>query len=766
MHSTHGADPDRTAISICRARLFFSAGLAAMLSATAFAASSPAPAAPAHEGRITVWAMGAEGKLIRKLADMFEAENPGAKVLTQAIPWDAAHEKLVTAIVGGMAPDVSQMGSTWMPEFQGIDALARLDDFAALSKPAAPANFFSGSLTPTCYNGRRYGIPWYVDTRVMFYRTDLAAQAGFSSFPTTWEGFLKLSRELVRRNSRPGDPKYAFSLPTNDWQFLLMFLWQNGGELLPQGRQGPVFASGGLEGALSYLKTFFDEKLAPLEPSRNSDPLVAFETGYFPIFLAAPWMIYELERSKPQLAGKWATARLPGKKASISFIGGSDLVIFNQSKNKALAWKFVEFLSRPDIQVRWYEISKDLPAVKAAWKHPSLNSNPLLAPFKAHLDSAKSPPPVPEWESMANALNESMEEVMFGKTSVEEARAKLSERIRGLLNQSAPKQSVFFRLAVTALLFLLPVLLVAAYFAAGSAPLSRKKKPQYAAFAFLLPSLSILAVFLFLPVVASFAASLTNWNLSGLNDLSRVAYVGFANYIRLFQDPVFLIGLRNTLIFAFIGVPLSVSLSLFMALCVNRRFLRWKAAFRIGYFIPVITTMVAVAIIWRWLYNPVFGVFNLALAKLHLPMQNWLTDPRLALPSLILMALWKGFGYNTIIFVAALQSIPESLYESIEIDGANTRQRFWYLTLPMLQRTTFFIVIMTTIGYFQFFAEPYIMTGGGPLNATMSVVLYMYQHGFKFYNLGYSSAMAYVLFACIFTLTLLQRRLQRSLEGE
>lgn len=202
-----------------------------------------------------------------------------------------------------------------------------------------------------------------------------------------------------------------------------------------------------------------------------------------------------------------------------------------------------------------------------------------------------------------------------------------------------------------------------------------------------------------------------------------------------------------------------------MALVLNRGFIRFKALFRIGFFIPCITTMVAVAVIWRWLYNPEFGLLNLGLKFLGLAGRNWLADEWLALPSLIVMAVWKGFGYNMIIFIAALQSIPECLYESAEIDGANDRQQFWHITLPMLRQTTFFVVIMTTIGYVQFFAEPYIMTGGGPLNQTMSVVLYMYQHGFKFYNLGYASSIAYVLFALIFFFTLLQNQLSKRFTG-
>ncbi|OGK06441.1 MAG: sugar ABC transporter permease [Candidatus Riflebacteria bacterium GWC2_50_8] len=292
---------------------------------------------------------------------------------------------------------------------------------------------------------------------------------------------------------------------------------------------------------------------------------------------------------------------------------------------------------------------------------------------------------------------------------------------------------------------------------------NRRFQPE--ALVFVLPAVILLVTFLFLPIVASWFASFTNWNIYGISDPSNVVWVGFDNYRQLLADPVFWISLRNSLLFTVIGVPLNLTCSLLMALLLNREFIRFKALFRIGFFIPCITTMVAVAVIWRWLYNPEFGLLNMALGWLGISGQNWLANQWLALPSLIVMAVWKGFGYNMIIFIAALQSIPDTLYESAEIDGANDRQQFWHITLPMLRQTTFFVMIMTSIGFLQFFAEPYIMTGGGPLNQTMSVVLYMYNHGFKFYNLGYASSIAYVLFALILMFTLVQSIVKSRLEG-
>ncbi len=724
------------------------------------AQSSPRPVT------ITVWAMSAEGNLIRRMADRFEAENPGIKVFTQAIPWEAAHEKLVTSVVADMAPDITQMGTTWMPEFQKMGVLAPVDPETARDPVFSPSRFFPGALTSTMFSGLRYGIPWYVDTRVIYYRRDLVAEAGYPKFPSSWEQFHRLCVELVRRNSRPGRPTFAFTLPNNDWQVLLMFLWQNGGEMFPHGASGDAFAPGGLEGALSYLKSFFDEKLSPKDSDRDNNSvnlLSLFETGYLPIFISGPWMISEIQKNMPQMAGKWATATLPASQASISFIGGSNLVLFKQSRHKVEAWKFIRFMSLPENQLRWYEISKDLPAVKAAWKTPALASDPLLLPFKIQLENAKSPPPIAEWEEVAEVLSRVMEQVLYGRIPVGEARQAFTTQIRRVLDKPSASQSGLFRLLVTIGLVVASMIPLFLYFGGGVKSKVSEKFPTVPVW-FLLPAMCVLIVFLFLPVLATFIASLTNLNLSGLNNFRLVSYIGFENYLRLFKDPVFRMSLRNTLLFACLGVPLNVGLSLFMALVLRRKFLRWKPFFRIAYFIPVITTMVAVAMIWRWLYNPVYGLLNIVLAKLSLAPQAWLTNPHLALPSLILMALWKGFGYNTIIFFAALQAIPNALYESIEIDGATSWQQFRYVTLPMLRRAMFFVIIMTSIGYLQFFAEPYIMTAGGPLYSTMSVVLWMYLQGFKFYNIGYASAMAYVLFLIIFLLTFVQRKIHARIE--
>ncbi len=281
------------------------------------------------------------------------------------------------------------------------------------------------------------------------------------------------------------------------------------------------------------------------------------------------------------------------------------------------------------------------------------------------------------------------------------------------------------------------------------------------AYWFIAPALTLIAVFFFLPVVGALLLSFTDFDIYALGNLDNLRFVGLANYGRLLQDPLFWTALRNTLYFVLVGGPLSVGVSLLAALLLNSRLLRWQGFFRAALFLPVVTTLVAVAVVWRYLYQPRYGLLNYGLSRLGIAPIDWLGDPAWAMPAIILLAVWKNFGFNMIIFIAGLQSIPAPLYEAARIDGAGAWQQFRYLTLPMLAPTFVFVTVITMIGYFQLFAEPYVMTQGGPSNRTLSVVLLMYREGFRWWNMGYAAAVAFVLFAIILMATLIQLRLRR-----
>ncbi|RAN75695.1 sugar ABC transporter permease [Bacillus sp. SRB_336] len=282
-----------------------------------------------------------------------------------------------------------------------------------------------------------------------------------------------------------------------------------------------------------------------------------------------------------------------------------------------------------------------------------------------------------------------------------------------------------------------------------------------AAWLFLAPALLVLGVFFLLPVIGALGLSLTDYDLYALADIRNLRFVALQNYWALLQRPLFWSAFGHTAYFVAVGVPLSMGASLGAALLLNSPLARCKPFFRTALFAPVVTTVVATAVIWRYLFNTRYGWMNHLLGGLGIQPVDWLGDPHWAMPTIILFAVWKNFGYNMIIFLAGLQAVPPDLYEAARIDGASAWRQFRHITLPMLKPTVLMVAILTVSGYFQLFAEPYVMTEGGPLQSTVSVLYLMYDEGFKWWNLGSASAVAFLLFLIMFAVTTLMLKLAR-----
>lgn len=298
---------------------------------------------------------------------------------------------------------------------------------------------------------------------------------------------------------------------------------------------------------------------------------------------------------------------------------------------------------------------------------------------------------------------------------------------------------------------------------------ARRASPKFgtgyhnlAGWLFALPWTVIFLVFLAFPIVASLILSFTDFGLANLADPLNLHFIGFQNYVKLAQDQTFLTTALNTLYVVVIGVPLNVGLALLIAIGVNRGIGYVKAIFRLGYYLPVVTSIVAIGVVWRFLLAPDAGLINNLLRLIGIHGPDWLGNPVTAMPSIIAVVVWRNVGYAMVIFLAGLQGIDKTLYEASQIDGAGAFARFRYVTIPMLRPVLLFVTVITSIGFLQVFQEPFVMTQGGPLNKTLTVSYYLYQQGFNFFNLGYASAMAYVLFLAIVILTLIQFRLLRS----
>ncbi len=280
-------------------------------------------------------------------------------------------------------------------------------------------------------------------------------------------------------------------------------------------------------------------------------------------------------------------------------------------------------------------------------------------------------------------------------------------------------------------------------------------RPNLAGWIFAGPALIVIGVFFGIPVFAALLLSLTDFDLYALADMNNLRFVALGNYAELLRTPMFWKSLTNTTYFVAVGVPLSIAVSLGTAMLLNARVARFKALFRTALFAPVVTTLVAVAVIWRYLFHTTYGLVNWALGHLDIAPVDWLGDPAWAMPTIMLFAVWKNFGYNMVIFLAGLQAIPQDLYEAARIDGASKWRQFLHITLPMLGPVLLVVGVITISGYFQLFAEPYVMTRGDPLQSTVSVLYFMYEEGFKWWNLGRASAVAFMLFLIILAITTL-----------
>ena len=383
------------------------------------------------------WAIGSEIEKIGDLLAEFERENPDIDLRVQQIPWLAAHEKLLTAFAGDATPDVCQLGNTWIPEFAALDALEPLDERISASKFVKSADYFPGLWQTNQVDGRTYGIPWYADTRLLFYRKDLLKRAGWDEPPKTWDEWLAAMRDVKGKVNPDG---YAILMPTNEWEHLTILGLQTGTEMLrDDGRYGN-FKSPEFRRALEFYGQLFAEGLAPpVMNTQISNYWEEFGRGYFAMYITGPWNIGEFRRRLPaELQDDWATAPLPrpaGSEASISQAGGSGLVVFRQSENKDAAWRLVEFLSRPESLVEFYKLTGNLPPRESAWKLGRLEDDPPVRAFHTQLQHVRPLPRVPEWEQITTQIMQAGQAVVGGRRSVDKALEQLDRSVNAMLEK-------------------------------------------------------------------------------------------------------------------------------------------------------------------------------------------------------------------------------------------------------------------------------------------------------------------------------------------
>ena len=378
-------------------------------------------------GTVTFWAMGREGEVVAELLAEYERAHPGIHVEVQRLPWSAAHEKLLTAFAGGSTPDLCQLGNTWLAEFVALGALTPLDAYVANTATVDTADYFPGIWATNRVDGKLYGMPWYVDTRLLFYRRDLLAQAGFDAPPRTWAEWTTML-EAIKQRRAPG--RYGILLPPNEFEPLVALALQQDEPLLRDDDRYGNFQSAGFTRALDFYAGMYKNGYTPPSAADTSNVWNEFGQGHFVFYISGPWNIGEFKRRLPsELQDAWMTAPLPGANGpGASIAGGSSLVMFKRSRNAAVAWQLIEYLSRPDVQRRFHALTGDLPPRRSAWNQGALVDDVHARAFREQLERVKPTPQVPEWERIANEIRLVTERVAHGDLTVAQGEAELNAR--------------------------------------------------------------------------------------------------------------------------------------------------------------------------------------------------------------------------------------------------------------------------------------------------------------------------------------------------
>jgi len=384
---------------------------------------------------LRIWAMGREGEVLSQLMPAFEKSHPNIHVEVQQIPWTAAHEKLLTSYVGESTPDIAMLGNTWVPEFVALNSLEPLDSLARSSSEIRRDDFFDGIWKTNVVNGKTYGIPWYVDTRLIYYRTDLLAKAGYREFPKTWAGWIGAMKKIKQGMTPNQSP---LLMPTNEWPQPVIFALNVGSPILRDGGRYGAFQQPPFREGFNFYLNFYRQGLAsPLSSSQVSNLYQEFERGNIAMFISGPWLIGEMKTRLDSVTQKnWMTAAMPGPNGpGVSTAGGSSLSLFAASKHKKEAWQLMEYLSRPAVQLEFYQLTGDLPPRKSAWQDTALANNKYALAFRDQLERVVPTPQVPEWEEIATTIFEHGEQAIRGVKTVDQTLASLDADVNAMLEK-------------------------------------------------------------------------------------------------------------------------------------------------------------------------------------------------------------------------------------------------------------------------------------------------------------------------------------------
>ncbi|MCX7847951.1 MAG: extracellular solute-binding protein [bacterium] len=780
--------------------LFFSLGAGVLLYSLYPARSTHLPSGVQE---IVMWAPGNELLDMEPVLKRFERENPGYRVIIgQAAARDmvADPQRFLCGVAGGMPPDVIKFDRYAISEWASRGAFASLNEFLEADARATNLPYrvstntiIRPALEEATYQGKLYGIPESADVRILYYNRDILVREGFvdehgnARPPRTWEELEDYAVRLTRRDRQGRITRLGFA-PNVGNSWLYLYAWQNGGEFMsPDGRTCTMNSPAVAE-ALAYMTRVYDRlggarEVYAFQSTFQANELDPFLTGKLVMKIDGDWFLQTIATYTPHLNFGSAPAPMPAARLAaghppITWLGGWCLAIPATARNKEGAWKMIRWLcSLEAAKIKLAEAAENsasqgrvfLPRMgcdtalnqfmfqEYVLRNPNISTDVKNA-FRLCLEmlpEARYRPVTPVGQLLWNQHIAAFENAVYHKHPTPQAALDEATRVvqKELDRYHTPPRGpiVSWPLLVAIYLAIAVCLLVGIALWQATAMRDRGyfRRRWLAGLVCAAPWLIGFLLFTGGPILFSIIMSFCHYDI-----LNPAVWVGLRNYRWILRhDPLFWKALWNTL-YMVIGIPLGLVVSLSIAMLLNQQ-LKGMTFYRTLFYMPAIVPAVAASILWLWIFNPTHGLLNTVLSWFGITGPAWLQDETWSKPSLILMGLW-GAGSGMIIWLAGLKGIPTHLYEAAEVDGANAWQRFFHITLPMLSPYIFFNIVMGLIGTFQTFSQAYIMTQGGPVNSTLFYAYHLFNTAFRYLQMGEASAMAWVLFAIVFVLTLIQ----------
>jgi len=744
--------------------MYFLVTLWASVALLVAALAGPTFAEEDSEGRrkVVFWNLfttGASHAVVTELVARFNSANPDYYVEQVDIPYAHIHSKILPAVAGGVAPDVAIFDRFLVASYAARDAFLPLDDLAARDGIRGE-DFFRAPWEECFYDGRQYAIPYDTDVRILYYNKALFRQAGLDPDrpPRTWSEMREYSHRLTRRRE-DGRLEQVGAVPIWGNTGLYLYCWQKGGRFLSDdGRRVTLDDPRNVE-ALEWIRDFVREygidDLLTVQTGFGADDQNPFITGKIAMIVLDVGALNMIQKYGAGL--DWGAAPCPHADDGIpaTWSGGFSLIVPRNARQTDGAWQFCRHILAEESQRYMATSSNKLPALLAASEDPFFQSSPFWRLAIDQMRFSHYRPISPVGSALNTEMYTAVDQVVHGKLSPREALTVATLESQQVLDRFLAQKSQL-RVDWTSVYLLLGAGLCLTLCARGYRSWLRLRKltlhrrEAFAGYLFALPAILGLAIFTLGPITATLVYSFTRYEI-----ITPAVWEGFENYRRLFTaDRYFLKALWNTFYFAALSVPVNIGLALGLALLLNHP-IRGQSLYRTFFYLPTVVPLVAGSLLWAWLFNGEYGLINILLGYLHLPQLPWLTSEHLSKPALVIMGLWNAGG-GMIIFLAALQGVPRSLYEAARLDGAGSWSSFRHITLPMISPAMFFMTVMGLIGALQVFAQAYLMTAGGPVNSTLFYVLYLYREAFQNLNMGAASAMAWVLFLIILAISGLQ----------